>query len=359
MKLHIKVSKWIKPRMGVIGTGLWATQHHIPCLIEYDHAELIGISDLDQGKLKTASSYYNLQGTYENYNDLLGIVEGVGIAVPHVYHYEIARDALNAGVNVLVDKPMTLKSEHAWDLVRITEERNVHLMVGTTFQFTSHAHRIREIVRSGSIGDVIHISGLFASAVESLYRRKQDKRENLVEHSFTGPARTTYSDLRISGGGQGQTQLSHAMGMVFWVTDLYAIELFAYMEKFDVKVDLVDAISYKLNNGAVGTMAATGSVGFGQDENQEFRYYGIEGQVRQDMIHGKADVFYNDGSVEIIPDLVDDELYPAKLPARTLVDLIMGIGENPAPGRSAARAVEFLESAYRSAELGSPVKIDH
>ena len=63
-------------------------------------------------------------------------VDGVVIAVPHTYHYEIARDALDAGVHVLVEKPMVLTSAHAWDLVRRAEEKGLELMVGTTFQFT-------------------------------------------------------------------------------------------------------------------------------------------------------------------------------------------------------------------------------
>ena len=346
-----------KIRMGVIGTGSWATQHHIPSLIKYDRAELVAISDVDKYKLKAVSSYYSLKHAYENYKDMLDLVDGVVISVPHVHHYEIARDALNAGVSVLIEKPMTLESDHAWDLVRIAEQRNLHLMVGTTFQFTSHARRIKEIVGSGLIGNVRHISGLFASSVEPLYRNEQNLNKSAVEPSFKHPDMTTYSDPRIAGGGQGQTQLSHAMGMVFWITDLYVTELFAYMEKFDLQVDLVNAISYKLNNGAVGTMAGTGNVGRDQDENQEFRYYGTDGQIRQDMIHGKAEIFYNDGISESLPDLIGDEIYPANIPSRTLVDLIMGIGDNPAPGRSAARTVEFLEAAYKSAELGFPVKI--
>ena len=346
-----------KIRMGVIGTGSWATQHHIPSLIKYDRAELVAISDVDKYKLKAVSSYYSLEHTYQNYKDMLDLVDGVVIAVPHVHHYEIARDALNAGVSVLIEKPMTLESNHAWDLVKIAEERNLHLMVGTTFQFTRHARRIRDVVRSGHIGEVMHIAGLFASSVEPLYRNEQNINKSAVEPYFKHPDMTTYSDPRIAGGGQGQTQLSHAMGMVFWITDLYVTELFAYMEKFDLQVDLVNAISYRLNNGAVGTMAGTGNVGSGQDENQEFRYYGTEGQIRQDMIHGKAEIFYKDGRVESLSELRDDEIYPEHIPSRTLVDLLLGMGDNPAPGRSAARVVEFLEAAYRSAELGLPIKL--
>ena len=85
-----------KIRMGVIGTGSWATQHHIPSLIKCDRAELVAISDVDKYKLKAVSSYYGIEHTYENYKDMLDLVDGVIIAVPHVNHYEIARNALNA-----------------------------------------------------------------------------------------------------------------------------------------------------------------------------------------------------------------------------------------------------------------------
>ena len=75
------------------------------------------------------------------------------------------------------------------------------------------------------------------------------------------------------------------------------------------------------------------------------------------MIHVKAEIFYKDGRVESLSELTDDEIYPEHIPSRTLVDLLLGMGDNPAPGRSAARVVEFLEAAYRSAELGLPIKL--
>jgi predicted dehydrogenase len=56
--------------------------------------------------------------------------------------------------------------------------------------------------------------------------------------------------------------------------------------------------------------------------------------------------------------LPDEEIYPAHLPGQTLADLIAGRGDNPAPGEPAARTVEFLEAAYRSAEEHRPVRTD-
>ena len=343
-------------RMGVIGAGWWSTQAHIPSLRTYEKADLVGIADPNPDKLKAAASFYEVDGTYEDYHDLLSEVEDVVIAVPHKYHYEIARDALDAGVHVLVEKPMVLTAADAWDLVERAEAKDLELMVGTTFQFTSQARRVYDVVRSGGIGDLLYVSGLFASMVESFLRSRPGDYTSVFEYPVTPPDLDTYSDPSISGGGQGQTQISHAMGMVFWVTGLRATEAFAYMGNFDLQVDLVDAISYRLDNGAIGTMGATGSVGLRQDQNQKFRYYGTKGQLRQDIMHGKADVIYNDGRSEVFPDLAEDEIYPQHLPSRTLADLVLGEGENLAPGRVAVHTVELLEAAYRSAESGMPVK---
>ena len=343
-------------KIGVIGAGWWSTQAHIPSLLAYDRAELVGVADPDARKIEAAADYYEIGGAYEDYRELLTKVDGVVSAVPHAYHYQIARDALVAGVHVLVEKPMVLTAAHAWDLVERAGTSGVELMVGTTFQFTSLARRVREIVQSGGIGELLYVSGLFASIAESFYRSRPEDYAPVFKYPVTGPLPDSYSDPKIAGGGHGQTQLTHAMGMVFWVTGRRAVETFAYMRNFDLQVDLVDAVSYRLDNGAIGTIGGTGSLRSGQDQNQEFVYYGSEGQLRQDMIHGTADVYYNDGRSEVLPPLAEEDIYPRHLPSRTLADLVLGEGENLSPGTIAAHTVELLEAAYRSAETGLPVR---
>ena len=98
-----------KARMGVIGAGWWATQFHIPSLKAYEKADLVGIADVKPEKAAAAADYYDIANTYGDHRELLAAgVDGVVIAVQHAYHYEVARDALDAGVHVLVEKPMTL-----------------------------------------------------------------------------------------------------------------------------------------------------------------------------------------------------------------------------------------------------------
>ena len=66
-----------------------------------------------------------------------GLVDGVLIAVPHVHHYPLAKAALDSGLHVMLEKPMVLESAHAWDLVDTAEARQLHLMLGYTYQFTA------------------------------------------------------------------------------------------------------------------------------------------------------------------------------------------------------------------------------
>jgi predicted dehydrogenase len=348
-----------KARMGVIGAGWWATQHHIPSLKTYEKADLVGIADIKAEKAATAAAHYDIQNTYDDHRDLLAAgVDGVVIAVQHAYHYQVARDALDAGVSVLVEKPMTLTAADAWDLVERAQRNGLHLMVGYTFQFTRHAQAARAIVQSGKIGELQMVSGIFTSWVESYLRGRPQDYADAFGYPVTGPEPDSYSDPKMAGGGQGHLQVTHPMGMALWVTDRRAVEVHAFMENYDLALDMVNAYSFRLDNGATGTMASTGAMRPHQRLDQGFVYTGSQGVLRQDLAGGRLEAQFNDGASEQFADLTEEEQYAAHLPSRGLTDLILGEGENRAPGEVGARVVEFLEAGYQSAASGQPVRVD-
>jgi predicted dehydrogenase len=240
----------------------------------------------------------------------------------------------------------------------MARERSLHLVVGYTYQFTRHARLAREWVRDGRIGDLVFVSGLFASMVEAFYRGDTNEYDQIFHYPLFGPESQTYSDPKLSGGGQAQTQITHAMNMVFWVTGRRATEVHAFMTNRDLTVDLADAISYRLDNGAIGTMGSTGSLRPGQLQQQEIRYYGTTGYILQELVHGKLAYCSNDGSIESVPDLSEADVYPSTSVSAGLVDLIRGINDNPADGTTAVATVEFIEAAYRSVALRVPVMIN-
>jgi predicted dehydrogenase len=348
-----------KVRVGVVGTGWWATQQHIPGLLAYEHCDVVALADRDPVNLGRAAEVFGVDRMYADHQALLaaGDVDCIVVAVPHAYHYEIARDSLDAGLGVLVEKPMVLRAAEAWDLVERSRARDLPLVVGYTFQFTRVAERARRALREGEIGDLLLVSGLFASMAQSYYSSRPGDYADVFKFPLTGPKADTYSDPTISGGGQGQTQITHAMGMVLWATGARAVEVNARMANVGLDVDLVDAVSYTLDNGAIGTMAATGSIKPGQGEQLELRYYGSAGYVLQQPLTGTLTVQRDGAPPEIVETLAED-VYPAYATARCLVDLVRGEGENRAPAAPAAATVEFLEAAYVSARDNRAVQVD-
>lgn len=346
-------------RIGVVGAGWWSTQHHIPGLLAYPGAELVGIADRDAAKLEAARRAYGIEQLFTDHRELLRQArpQGVIIAVPHAFHYPIARDVLQAGVSAMVEKPMTLTADEAWDLVRIARDRGVHLTVGYPWNYTRHAREAREAVRNGEIGDIQLVSGLFASMVIEYLRGNPEAYRDVFKFPVTGPNTDTYSEPAVAGGGQGHLQVTHLAGLMFWVTGLRAAEVFAYLANHDLKVDLVDAISLRFDGGALGVIGSTGGIAPGQRQDHELRIYGSRGSIILDPAHGTLSIHPAVGEPRTFPDLAEDESYPAEATGRNLVDVLAGTGETCAPGELGATVVEMLDAAYRSAKAGRPAEV--
>lgn len=84
--------------------------------------ELIGVVDSNQDTLLNISNKYDLKG-YSDYGKILRKVEAVVIAVPTVFHYEIAKTFIQAGKHVLVEKPLTNEPENGRELLELAKKK--------------------------------------------------------------------------------------------------------------------------------------------------------------------------------------------------------------------------------------------
>jgi predicted dehydrogenase len=344
-----------RPRLAVVGCGWWGTQVHIPGLLSYDGAELVALADPDEERLAAAGEAFGLPA-YRNLDELLGeeSVDGVVVATTSATHYEVAKRALEAGLHVMVEKPMTVRARQAWELVELADTAGLHLQLGNTHQFTSSAQHLMEVLAGGGIGELIQVSGLYATIVEAYYRGRPEEYDQIFHFPLTGPGASTYSDPDVAGGGQGMTQVSHLIGMMLWASGRRVSEVCAFMDNRGLAVDLVDAIAFRLDNGGVGNVGSTGNLRPGEPKQEEVRYYGTDGYALQDLLSANVEVHYAGGRVET---LTVEDPYPAHATARGLADLIAGRAANFAPGEAGARAVEFLEAAYASAARGERVDV--
>ena len=140
----------------VIGAGYWG-KNHIRTLNELGY--LGGIVESNQETLnRFAEQYPDVKG-FISLDDALqdDQFSGFTIATPAETHYPLAKQIMEAGKHVLVEKPLTLQEDHAKELVRLSEENNVNLMVGHVLLFHPAIKKIKALIDSGKIGKLQYI----------------------------------------------------------------------------------------------------------------------------------------------------------------------------------------------------------
>jgi predicted dehydrogenase len=120
-------------------------QYHILALAELWDVELVAICDTDAERARQIAAQYGTRAV-ATHQELAGLVDIATVAVPTERHFEVARDLLEAGVHVLVEKPMTPTLEEAKELFRLARQRARVLHVGHVERFNGAVQELRKIV---------------------------------------------------------------------------------------------------------------------------------------------------------------------------------------------------------------------
>ena len=135
-----------KTRVGVIGVG-HVGQHHARIYRELPGVELAGIADIDPARLQEVRKVAEAP-VFQDYRELFGHVDGVSLAVPTHLHAQIARECLDRGVDVLVEKPMAQTLEEAEELTDLAKRRGRILQVGHVERFNGAVRALHRIVKT-------------------------------------------------------------------------------------------------------------------------------------------------------------------------------------------------------------------
>lgn len=347
-----------RARIGVIGTGWWTTQAHLPSLTTYPEAEVIGLADVDGSRARQAAERFGVSQAFDDHRALLARQpDGVVIATPHHTHYELVRDALLAGCDVMVEKPMVIEPAHGRELVEIARAQGRNLHVGYPYPYTRHSRLLRDLIQRGELGEILFTSSLFASSVTDYYQGDTSVFQDLHQGpAMWGPGTETYSDP-AKGGGQMMTQVTHSASHLFDLTGVQPARVAAFTGTYDTKVDVWDAISYQTASGAAGTVASTGTVHRALQGIEGHQIFGSNGHAVISISEGTLEISLNDGSVRTESPLEGDEQYPLHQTSRQLVDTILGRGPVIASGELGLQTVEFLAAALESAREGRIVEL--
>jgi predicted dehydrogenase len=119
--------------VGVIGVG-YLGRFHAQKYAALEGVHLAGVSDVNEQQAARVASECSCTA-YTDYKELLAHVDAVSIAVPTSLHHKVASDCLQAGVDVLLEKPITVTLEEADDLIAKAEEKSLIFQVGHLERF--------------------------------------------------------------------------------------------------------------------------------------------------------------------------------------------------------------------------------
>jgi predicted dehydrogenase len=170
-------------RLGVVGYGYWG-----PNLVRNFHAQpdcrIVAICDRDSGARARAEAQYPGISIRADAAEMLAApdIDAVAIATPVSTHYALARQALDHGKHVFVEKPLTAAADEAEDLIARAERGRRVIAVDHTFLFTGAVRKIKELVDQGALGRLYYYDstrvnlGLFQHDVNVIW--------DLAPHDF-------------------------------------------------------------------------------------------------------------------------------------------------------------------------------
>jgi predicted dehydrogenase len=170
--------------VAVIGAGYWG-----PNLVRNfqssDAFRLRWLCDLDLGRAQRVLGHYSTVQATADLSAVLAddAVQAVAIATPAGTHLEVALAALRAGKHVLVEKPLAATYEEGRQLVEEADQRGLTLMCDHTYCYTPAVTRIRELLRSGELGELQYLDAVRINL--GLVQRDIDVIWDLAPHDLS------------------------------------------------------------------------------------------------------------------------------------------------------------------------------
>jgi UDP-N-acetyl-2-amino-2-deoxyglucuronate dehydrogenase len=150
-----------KYKVGMIGCGMIFDRHIEAITSNSEHFKLAALCDIDNKKLSIRATEYSVPG-YEDYKDMLKEMKGkmnlVVIATPNSLHYEQAMDSLNAGYNILVEKPIDFKHERVESIVAKAKEMGLEAYAVLQVRYNPTINMLKEALENNYVGDIRSVS---------------------------------------------------------------------------------------------------------------------------------------------------------------------------------------------------------
>lgn len=150
-------------RVGIVGCGRMADQHATQ-IQRIPGAKIVGVCDSEPLMARQMAERFDVGGCFADVQAMLDTVnpDVIHITTPPPSHHPLAKMCLEAGCNVYVEKPFTLNTAEAEDLIRLAIQSRLKITAGHNAQFTHAMVRMRQLVREGYLGGKpVHMESLY------------------------------------------------------------------------------------------------------------------------------------------------------------------------------------------------------
>ena len=327
-------------RLGIIGCGGFV-RYHVKAINE--HVRQLKISALCDiipqkcGKLDAEMLGGKGLPVYKDYRKMLRDekLDAVIVSTPHTLHYQMAYDAIGAGLHVMVEKPMVTDSTQARKLVRRAKAKARTLNIAVQGVHTGTFAYARKLINDGTLGPLQLVQG------------------NLVQ-AWLEPCRGLWRQvLEQSGGGQLYDSMAHVFTAMLYLVNSPVKEVFCWADYKDVPVDINAVGTIKFANGCLGSLTCGGNCNAWLS------------QVQVQCAHAMMHISAHGGDFHVtgrplkkdITDVPKGWKLPTVSPARNFADCILGKAKPRCDGRLGIIVADLMDGLYESIQTGRPARI--
>ena len=155
-----------KINIGIVGLGTIAKDMHVPVLSTFKDVEIKSAAEVDVKRGEKFAKKWNIAEVYKDYNKMYdnANLDAVFICIPNFLHYDAVKGALEHDLHVFCEKPMGLRSDEAYELVKIAKKKNLVLAVGYNRRLEKNYEEAANIVKSLKLGNILQAHGILVNA---------------------------------------------------------------------------------------------------------------------------------------------------------------------------------------------------
>lgn len=326
-------------RVGVIGYGYWG-----PNLArnfdELTGSELVVIADRGDEQLQRARLKYPDVVLTKDYKDLFNMgLDAVIISTPPKTHHPIAKDCLSHNLHVLVEKPITLKSQDAEELMELASAKGLTLMVGHIFEYNSAVLEMKKYIDSQELGDVYYIDS--ARLNLGLFQNDSNVLWDLAPHDIS-TLLFLLERTPVSVSAHGMACVTKGVHDVAYINLVFPDNLMAY-----IHVSWLDPCKVRRIT-VVGSQKMAVYNDLGSEGKIKVYDKGVNPEYTDTF--GEFQYAYRTGDITI-PSFRFVE--PLREECQHFLDCIMNKTEPRSSGLDGLRVIKILEAAERSMNNGS------